>query len=55
MNESGVETEALPRTRLGRTFSALRYREFRLPSHDLRPDPGQQAAAGRALVSAATC
>ena len=30
MSESAVETEALPRTRLARTFSALRYREFRL-------------------------
>ena len=30
MSESAVETEALPRTRLSRTFSALRYREFRL-------------------------
>jgi MFS family permease len=30
MTESAVETEALPRTRLSRTFSALRYREFRL-------------------------
>jgi MFS family permease len=30
MSESAVETESLPRTRLARTFSALRYREFRL-------------------------
>jgi MFS family permease len=30
MSESAIETEALPRTRLARTFSALRYREFRL-------------------------
>ena len=30
MSESAVETEALPRTRLARTFSALRYRDFRL-------------------------
>jgi len=30
MSESAVETDALPRTRLARTFSALRYREFRL-------------------------
>jgi MFS family permease len=30
MSETAVETEALPRTRLARTFSALRYREFRL-------------------------
>lgn len=30
MSESAVETDALPRTRLARTFSALRYREYRL-------------------------
>jgi len=30
MSESAIETDALPRTRLARTFSALRYREFRL-------------------------
>jgi MFS family permease len=30
MSESAVETEALPRTRLARTFSALRYHDFRL-------------------------
>jgi MFS family permease len=30
MSESGVETAALPRTRFARTFSALRYREFRV-------------------------
>ncbi len=30
MSETAVETDALPRTRLARTFSALRYREFRL-------------------------
>jgi MFS family permease len=30
MSDPGIETDALPRTRLGRTFSALRYRDYRL-------------------------
>jgi len=30
MSDSAIETDALPRTRLGRTFSALRYRDYRL-------------------------
>ena len=30
MSDPAIETDALPRTRLGRTFSALRYRDYRL-------------------------
>lgn len=30
MSDSAIETDALPRTRLARTFSALRYRDYRL-------------------------
>jgi predicted MFS family arabinose efflux permease len=30
MSDSAIETDALPRTRLRRTFSALRYRDYRL-------------------------